>query len=263
MRNTSLVRAAIGLCVAASALTLTGCGGGNGGLVGTQGKTFFGAPKALNGGTARGYATLKNNALVAVGVEIDAAALTNLPPLAVGTVQATTGIALPAEASVSPFKEIAIAFFAAHPPAGVGDKPQFHPVFLLNPAQAPDPPAFLLENKPVAAGEVPQDHVRITDVAPGIGVAYQDPATPQAQPGWDSYGQNYFFYNGHMNAIALGATTAYLLRQEANTDIARGDIIKQPAVFPKRGFYPQRYTVHFDATRRIHVFELSDFQLRG
>ncbi len=256
------VRQMLGLC--AIAFALAGCGGsGNSGLVNPTGNTIFAPAKALNGGTARGYVTLRNNQVVAVGVELTPGALASLPTPPPGQAVAVTGITLPTQASSTVYKEIAIAYFDAHSPAGVGDKPHFHPVFLLNSPQAPDPPAFAKENQAVAAGEVPADHVKLADVAPGIGAAFQDPAQPQAQPGWDSYGQNYFFYEGHMNGVALGATNAYLQRLSAGTDIARGDVIKQPTVYPKRGLYANRYTVHYDKVRRVFIFELSDLVVKG
>lgn len=169
---------------------------------------------------------------------------------------------MPPQIGDSVYKEIAIAYFEAHPPVGVGDKPHFHPVFLLNPPQPPVPP-FAKETQAIAPAEVPADHVRLNDIAPGIGVAVQDPAQPQNQPGWDSVGQNYFFYEGRMNAVALGATNTYLQRIAAGTDIAMGGFIKQPATYPKRGLYAHRYTVHYDKARRVFIFELSDLRLKG
>ena len=273
-REALSTRLAIGSGVVLTTLVLAGCGGGGGSgitpapmvtptptpVAGVQPAKIFAAPKALNGGTVRGYVTLQGQVPTAVGVELDDQAVTNTPTLPFGQPQTTFGIPLPAQASVTPFKEIAIAYFTAHAPVGVGDKPHFHPLFLLNSPAAPDPPAFALENKAIAPAELPADHVVLGDVAPGIGVAVQDPAQPQAQPGWDSIGQNYFFYNGHMNAIALGATKAYLLRLHAETDIARGGFIKQPQVYPKSGYYPHIFTVHFDNIRQVFVFELTDFR---
>jgi hypothetical protein len=223
--------------------------------------TFYADPVALNGGNLRGYVTLQDGVPTAVGMELSSGVLTNIPSLPLDAASATFG-ALPPEAAATPFAAIAVGDFpTGHQPAGIGDKPHFHPIFLLMPPQQPDPPNFALEGTAVAPAEVPADHVNLGDVAPGIGIAYQDPSQPQNQPGWDTVGQNYFFYNGHMNGIALGATNAYMLREENYQDIARGDVIKQPQTYPKTGYYPQRYTVSYDYNRHVHIFELSDFQL--
>jgi hypothetical protein len=233
------------------ALVLSVCGRSSAATaeVNNETGTFYADPVPLNGGTVRGYVALQNGVPTAVGMELSSGVLTNIPPLPLNAASATFG-PLPPEAAATPFAAIAVGDFpAGHQPAGIGDKPHFHPIFLLMPPQQPDPPPFALESTPVAPAEVPADHVNLGDVAPGIGIAYQDPSQPQNQQAWDTVGQNYFFYNGHMNGIALGATNAYMQRAENYQDIARGDVIKQPQTYPKAGYYPQRYTVSYDYNR--------------
>jgi hypothetical protein len=261
-----LIRLSVKLALVGVGLVLTGCGSDNDSssnpAATAKTGTFFADPVPVNGGTARGYVTLNAGVPIGLGVELSTGVLTQLPNLAANDAQATFA-SFPMESSVTPFRALAIGYFgeSGHPPAGVGDVPHFHPILLLNPVQMPDPPDFVLETKPVAAAEIPADHVKLEDVAPGIGVAYQDPAQPQNQPGWDSIGQNYFFYGGHMNAYALGATNTYMQRLQAGTDIARGDVIKQPQVYPIPGaYYPHRYTVSYDEAARVFRFELTDFQ---
>jgi hypothetical protein len=99
----------------------------------------------------------------------------------------------------------------------------------------------------------------LPDLAPGIGGVVQDPTTPQARPGWNTIGQNYFFYNGHMNAVGLGATSDCLTTLGGGNGAPLGDIIKQPKVYPKPGYYPHNYTVRYDRARDVYVFELSGF----
>ncbi len=117
-------------------------------------------------------------------------------------------------------------------------------------------------NLNVAPEEVPPDYVNGGTLpeagiatAPGIGIAYEDPAQPQLQPNWNTTGQNYFFYNGHMNGIGLAATTDFLLSHATRTDV-----IKQPQVHPLAGYYPHRQTVLYDPERRVHVFLVDDFR---
>ena len=141
--------------------------------------TFYADPVPLNGGNVRGYVTLQNGVPTAVGMELSSGVLTNIPPLPLNAASATFG-PLPPESAATPFAAIAVGDFpTGHQPAGIGDKPHFHPIFLLMPPQQPDPPSFALEATPVAPAEVPADHVNLGDVAPGIGIAYQDPAQPQ------------------------------------------------------------------------------------
>lgn len=259
---------------------LTGCGGGGNGTISLNGgidslpfatppgtKTFFspinkvliGASKLVKVG--RGFVTLaSNNRPVLVGLQMYAEVVTDIPlPAGFGDPVAY-GVNLPPEAVYTIFTFIAVADFSGHLPRGIGDVPHFHPVFVTGTPQAPDPPDFPEEKMPIAADELPQDHEVLDDVAGGIGVTVQDPVQLQGQLGWDSIGQNYFFYGGHMNALSLGATHAYLLRQQAGRQGMGSDTIKQPRRYPKPGYYPYRYSVRYDVASRSHFFMFEDFR---
>lgn len=261
---------ATGLGALALGLAVAGCsgGGGGGGILGViptptpATTTFFASPRALNGGTARGYVALRGQVPVAVGMEMTDKAFETVPVLPAGQPQVTLGIPLPAQASLTPFVQIGMAYFTSHPPAGIGDRPHFHPLFLMSAPRQPDPPSFAAEFTPIAPAELPADNVVLPDLAPGIGGVVQDPTTPQARPGWNTIGQNYFFYNGHMNAIGLGATDGCLTSLGAKnaSPAPLGDVIKQPTVYPKPGYYPHSYSVRYDRPRDVYVFELSDFR---
>ena len=270
-----------GIAIAATgAATLAGCGGSGNGQVGLNGgtgtlpfatpagsRTFFGPEnKVLIGASklvkvGRGFVTLDaNNRPIFVGLQMYNDAVNELPTPPLFNNPNAYGVNLPPEAVYTIFSFIAIADFSGHLPRGIGDVPHFHPVFVTGTPQSPNPPNNPEETKPIAAGELPADHEIIDDVAGGIGQGVQDPAQPQNQPGWDSTGQNYFFYGGHMNAIALGATHAYLRRQERGTQGTGSDVIKQPQVHPKPGFYPHRYTVRYDQKSKAHFFVMEDFR---
>jgi hypothetical protein len=271
------------------AAVLSGCGGGSGGSVApAAGRTFYSRFNSVLVGSsnlidvARGFVTLEQNrnVPVAVGIELTAKAVNELP-LPVNFNDPTIfGINLPAESVYTPFSFVAISYWSAHDPRGTGDAPHFHPLFAINPPQLPtaacgsDPkPANCPdESRPVAAAEIPQDYVSgdsVPDagivIAPGIGLAYEDVVLPQPQleHGWNSIGQNYFFYGGHMNGIGLGATNDYLIKQEQGRAPAVPDAvrtIKQPQVYPKAGYYPHHHDVIYDAQRKVHIFILTDFR---
>jgi hypothetical protein len=262
-----------GVWLGGLAVGLVGCGGGGGGsstsAVTTQTTgTFASQDVSILVGTSElvkvghGFVTLDHGVPTAVGLALAAQAVSHLPTPPFDT-PAIYGVALPPEAVYTPFTFLAFSYWSGHEPHGTGDIPHFHPLFGMAPPQVPDPPSFALELAPIDPAEVPADHLRTTGpdaVAPGIGVAYQDPSQPQAQPGWDSTGQNYFFYNGHMADIGLGATNSFLLRQEAGREPARSDTIKQPQVYPRPGYYPHRYTVSWDAAHQVHLFVVDQFQ---
>lgn len=282
--------------VMALSVALTGCGGGvnstGGGGVGgpppAVGRTFYtaynnvliGSSNLVN--VARGFVTLEQNSNkpVAVGIELTAKAVRDLPLPPNYNDPAIYGFNLPPEAVYTPFTYAAVSYWSAHDPRGGGDVPHFHPLFGINPPQAPsaacgsvpEPANCPDEAKPVAAAEIPTDYVPgnlAPDagivIAPGIGLAYEDVVLPQPQleHGWNTIGQNYFFYGGHMSGIGLGATNDYLIKQEQGRAPAVPDavkVIKQPQVYPKPGFYPRRHDVRYEPTRNVHIFILTDFQ---
>ncbi len=279
-----LTIAATGVVAAVGVAGVAGCGGTNAGgsngvpglnggpgtlpfatpagtrtIFGPENKVLIGSSKLVRVG--RGFVSLDpNNRPVFVGLQMFSDAVNDLPIPSSFNNPDAYGINLPPEAVYTIFTFIAIADFSGHLPRGAGDVPHFHPVFVTGTPQTPNPPDFPEEKMPIAAGELPRDHEAIDDVAGGIGQGVQDPAQPQAQLGWDSTGQNYFFYKGHMNAIALGATHAYLRRQERGTEGTGSDVIKQPVVYPKPGLYPHRYTVRWNAKTKSHYFVMEDFR---
>ncbi|BCM94226.1 hypothetical protein IAD21_06129 [Abditibacteriota bacterium] len=278
---------------------LVGCGGGNTGTGGTNtnptpapggNRTFYSKFNSVLVGNnnlvdvARGFVTLKpnSNVPVAVGIELTAKAVTDLPKPQNFDSPVIYGINLPAESIYTPYTYVAISYWSAHNPRGTGDIPHFHPLFGMDPPQAPSaecgsipiPANCADESVNVAAPEVPQDYINAAlvpaagddAIAPGIGLAYEDVVLPQPQlvPGWNSIGQNYFFYKGHMNGVGLAATNDYLLKQEKKSAPPvppAVNIMKQPALYPKAGYYPHRYDVTYDPSRKVHIISLSDFRL--
>ena len=239
----------------AGALALSGCSGGSGGGNQPPAQTFTSAVQTpIGNGLARGFVTLEGHVPQSLGFTVTPGALTNLPA---GPAPAQFVVPLPPEASANtPFSVIAVAYFVATDIPGFGHVPaHFSPLVLINPPAAPDPPAFLLEQKVPAANELAQDHVSVNVFVPGLGSSYDDPAQPQRQPNWNSTGQSYFYYNGHMNGYGLGATIPFL-----QSGAARSDVIKQPILYPKPGYYAHRHTVSFDAATNLYTVALSDFR---
>jgi hypothetical protein len=210
----------------------------------------------------RGFVTLNQRAPTSVGIEFTSEALRALPQ-PINGFRDIYGINLPAEAVYSPFTYAAVYYWGGHPPVGVGDVPHFHVHFGISPPEQPIAADPFQVYKAPAPAELPPGYVPVNgpdglDVA--LGIEYQDPAQPAAQVGWNSTGQDYYFYLGHMNDIDVGATKDFLFRQEAGQQAAATGIIKQPQVYPKPGYYPNRYTVKYDASRSVIIFTLEDFQ---
>ena len=275
MANSGTIRLGLrsGCLTLAAAVALGGCGGGqtNNAPIpplpnSKDTGTFFSKDDDVLVGTgtlvhvARSYVTLDHGVPKAIGMLWFASAVKDLPLPAKFGIPDAYGVNLPPESVYTPFSFIAVGYFSGHNPRPAGGIPHIHPIFGMGPPQQPDSPGNANENKPIAAAELPQDSAPLDDVAGGIGRAVQDPGQPQAKAGWDTTGQNYFYYGGHMNAIALGATNHFMLLQEQGAAGTRTDVIKQPQVYPRPGYYPHRYTMSYDPVQRAHIFEMEDFQ---
>jgi hypothetical protein len=241
----------------ASAIGLTGCGGGNsGGIVNSTRTVLAAQDVAVGNGRARGFITLRGQTPVSLGFTLTPEALTGLPA---GSDPAQFLVSLPPEASqYTPFTLIGVAYFNASTSEGLGNVPaHFSPLILINPPGEYDGPNFAKELAPVAPAELAKDHVYVNQFVPGLGASYDDPAQPQRKPNWNSTGQNYFYYNGHMNGYGLGATIPFLQSKQTRTDT-----IKQPELYPKPGYYAYRHTVSFNASTNLYTVEISDFRYK-
>lgn len=267
MKSFMLARGFLGLI----SLALVGCGG----VTGVDSNVFYQKPatglfqtpdqfttvggRQVNIG--RTYVKLENNVPTEIGWEFPADMLDNLPDTAFGA-PAIYILPIPSELVNSPFKTVVFSDWAAgHPPAGTGDAPHIHPIFLMSNIQRPSA-NFAVESVQITnLDEIPTGYVfggtipaAGTIIAPGIGVAYEYPTAPQLQPGWNTTALNYFVYNGHVNGIGSGGTYDFLKNKRTETLS-----ISQPKIYPKPGWYPTKQVVRFNAPTNTYFISLTDF----
>jgi len=267
---------------ALSIYALVGCGSSNQKNIPTtvveNGKFYGPAPAQFTGpnGTVtlgRSYVTLNNGVPTAVGFELSEAGREGQPATAI-TDEAPNiyFVALPAEASMTCFKQLGVFYFTGHPVdqyRPFGEPAHFHTVFLIN---APNQPGtdFSKETVYPSADEVAPGVSRgVPDtVVPGVGVSYDNPVKPAGQPARITIGHNYLYYLGHMNGMVVGtnldkafdSTAGHYLRDPKQLET---DIITQPKIYPRPGWYPGRWTIKNDRARHVNIFELSDFVYAG
>ncbi len=258
---------AFGLLGGLTAWMLAGCSGSfhNNFINGDSG-VFLSAEQPMGNGTAHDFVELTNGIPVRLGVEFTPQALTGLPNLPHDDTSNASRVfvaPLPSKTHGTPLKSTIVFYSSGHdvPNVSQTEPAHLHATFLIRPFQDTVPP-FFAETTAVAANEVPQDHVRVASffqpggiLVPGIGVLYDDPREPANLPPLQTLGQSYLFFGGHMNAITLGPTLDALKSKQTLTQA-----IKQPEFYPVDGFYPTKWTVRFDATRNVHVIELTNFR---
>lgn len=274
--------------IAASVLSLSvfggmGCGGGSANTVPGPLKetgTFYGADTVPFRGTngtdvilGRSFVTLNNGDPVSVGFELSRAGREEQPPTAITDEGPNVYfVALPPEAAATCFKQVAVFYFTGHPIDQYrpqSEPPHFHTVFLIN---APQQPGADFTNETVypTANEVPPGVERgVPDtVVPGVGVSYDDPINPAGQPARITIGQNFLYYNGHMNGMVVGTNRdvafdsppGHYLRDPNQLETR---VIPQPAIYPRPGWYPGRWTIRYDTAKKVNIFEMTDFVYAG
>ncbi|MDX1934978.1 MAG: hypothetical protein SFU56_20460 [Capsulimonadales bacterium] len=255
---------------------VAGCGSGSGDLGSAQSGltgTFFGPePPIFNGPSGpsrlgRSFVTLDRGVPQSVGFELYRTGRDNQPPTAITDEGPNVYfIPLPPEASVTAFKQMALFYFTGHPIDQYRPEQEpehFHAVFLLNPPQQPSP-GFVNELQYPVAEEVPPTVTRgVPDtVVPGVGVSYDIPNKPVGQPARITIGQNFLYYNAHMNGMVVGTNVRKAFDSPTGLvepDQFETDLIPQPAVYPKPGWYPRRWIIRNDTARNVNVFEMTDF----
>jgi len=253
----------------ASGLPLAGCGSNHKDdsplTVNRTGRfitaTQFAAKKDIGIDIGKTYIELKDGVPIVVGWQMPDIAISNLPIAAFDTPDVYF-LPLPPEADATPFKFMAFSNWTqGHRPVGTGDPPHIHPLIGIAPPGAPtddNHDELAPVNNP---DEIPEGYVlgslipgAGTTIASGIGQAFEYPSAPQLQPGWNTTAQNYFFYKGHLNAIGMGATYAFL-----NTHQTAVLPITQPKLYPIAGWYPTKNVTRYDAGLKCVIFELTDW----
>jgi len=254
--------------LSASGLSLTGCGSShtdNTPVSTSRTGRFvtanqFASKKDIGIIIGRTYIELQNGVPVVLGWEFPNNMIPNLPPAAFDTPDLYY-LPLPPEADATPFKYMVFSNWTnGHSPRGIGDPPHLHPVFGISPPGTPEPDnhdelAPVTNPDEIPAGYVPGGTLPGgATIASGIGQAFEYPTAPQMQPGWNTTAQNYFFYKGHMNAIGMGATYAFLDSHQTNTLP-----IVQPKIHPVAGWYPTKNVTRYDGGSKSFIFELTDW----
>jgi len=262
-RKISGVRCAAALTPLVLLAALAGCSGSfNNNFYNGDSGLFYGAFQPLGAGTARSFVDLNNGIPVRFGLQFTPASLDFLPDTGADEVIPFLFGPMPNKNHGNAFTNVIMGYSGGHP--ATAEPKHFHLVLLIRAPQFTEAP-FPHERAPVAPDEVPQDHVRMKNAAnpnglviQGAGVLYDDPSQPAGKPPATTTGQNYVFFDGHMNGLVLGATVPFLASKQTSSGT-----IKQPQVYPREGYYPTKWRVSYDATNDLHVIEATDFKIAG
>lgn len=220
-----------------------------------QSGTFFGPVTAMAGGSARAYIILDRfGAPTGLGVALTELALTDLP-------SATTEfvLALPAEASTTPFKHALINWMpVGHQPAMIYTVPHFDFHFYTITQAARE--AILLGDSALAAKMIrrPADEFVPAGYVSGastvqMGMHWTDPAAPERMGQPFTYTFIYGSYDGAFIFAEPMVTKEYLETKPAGVAAP----LKLPAQYATTGYQPTSYTVRYDADAKEYRVALT------
>ena len=246
---------------------LTACRKDNEDPVIAQPSVAYGPTVTVGSGTARSFvAADASGKPTEIGVTLTETALTGLPAAPVfGTMYE---LALPATATAQlPFNHLSFDWNPnGHEPAGIYTTPHFDTHFYMIPSAVQhaitldDPKGDVLPD----AAKLPAGYITPPNVAPGrtvpmMGRHWVDPTSPEyAMGGAFTHTFIYGTYDGHVTFIEPMFTKA-LLVPSVNVDQA----IKQPTTYEATGkYFPNRYTIRYDAATKEYIISLKDMTLR-
>lgn len=232
--------------------------------------TYMGQFTIMGNGTARTWVTFDQSGKpAAMGVTLSENALTGLPTeLPSGMRMWESNLKLPNEAAVIGVDHVSLGWNPmGHEPAGIYDKPHFDFHFFLMSREERKKITAEGEDKKRAikqptAGFMPAGYILPPDTAvPDMGGHAIDPTGPELQGKEFTSTFIYGYYNGRMNFIEPMITQSFIQSVATMPEGFTAEI-KQPASFTKRGYYPTRYSIRFDAVRREYTVALEGLTLR-
>lgn len=222
-----------------------------------QATEFTGAKVPVGDGEAWTYVeTNASQTPIAIGIQFTADALVNLPT---GSMHADEFVLqLPTEITVAPYDHITLDWNEhGHEPMNVYDRPHFdiHFYFMSMAERNQISPTDSVQfNKPLAEDYLPSMYLETPGGVPRMGAHIIDLMSPEiAGTGIFTHTFIYGKYDGEVNFLEPMVT-----KETLDAKVAIDKEIRQPSVWQKSGYYPQRYTIDYDASTQIYSIMMKD-----
>lgn len=222
--------------------------------------TTYGPTTSVGAGSARTYVVRSSaGEPLEIGVALSETALTGLPTAVTAFV-----LALPAEASATPYKHVGLDWKpTGHPPPMVYTLPHFDVHFYTiteaeRAAQTTADPLYAAKaaHNP-DADMIPTGYVRGgTDLQ--MGTHWSDTSAPEFNGQVFSKTFIYGSFDGKFIFVEPMVTLALLASKPAATPL----LVKLPARFSSTGFQPTSYAVGYDAAAKEHRIALTGLVVR-
>lgn len=228
--------------------------------------TFVGESKPLGEGQVRSWVTLDTSGHpTAVGLTFNEKAMNGLPEVMPKGVEGLEiSLALPKEASATPFKHIALYWNPqGHPPEKVYDLPHFDFHFYMISEQQRN--GITVQGDDVARSQkqpaaefVPEGYIYVPDSAiPRMGAHWVNPLSQELHGQTFTKTFLYGSYDGQLIFAEPMITKAFL---ETKTNVT--EAIKLPAKYAQRAYYPTKYSVRYDPVTKEYTIALEGMTRR-
>jgi hypothetical protein len=218
---------------------------------------FYGEKVSVGNGQAWTYVQVDGqNNPISLGIQFDENALTNLPT---GSIHGDEFLMqLPTEISVAPFNHVTLDWNEhGHEPMEIYDLPHFdiHFYFLSEAQRDQIGPMDTIEfQKPIAPEFLPLNYLETPDGVPRMGTHMIDLESPEiAGTGIFTHTFIYGKYDAKINFLEPMVTTSFL---ESKENLEKE--IRHPEQWQQEGYYPNKYTITYDASTRIHSILLEN-----
>jgi hypothetical protein len=229
-------------------------------------RTIIGETKPLGAGQVRSWVNVdRNGNPTAIGVTFSEAALATLPKEPPpGEEGVEFSLSLPAQAAATAFKNIGLNWNPhGHPPATIYDRPHFDFHFYMITEEeraritAKDDDLSRIQKQP-AAEFVPEGYAYVPDSGvPRMGAHWVNPLAKELQGQTFTTTFLYGSYDGRLIFAEPMITKAFL---ETKTNVT--ELIKLPAKYARRAYYPTRYSVRYDESAKEYTVALEGMTLR-
>lgn len=229
-------------------------------------KTTYGRPVSFGDSAIRTYTTVdKNGEIVALGLEMPAQALTNLPKSVTGLI-----LQFPGAAEATPFQYLSFDWNPqGHEPDKIYTTPHFDFHFYTQsadatnaiapgPCQGLDCEVYKRAVKEVPSQYTPANYKNVGAVVPRMGNHLIDPSAGEYnnQPFTRT-----FLYGSYDGKIIFYEPMLSLTYLQSQPDDSLE--LKLPAAYAQAGSYPTRYSVRYDAAAKVYRISLERFVRRA
>ena len=231
--------------------------------------TYYGPAVAMGNGKAQTFITInKGGRPTAMGVALNEKALENLPSSHQGHDHRVSSapynieyvLQFPKQAEITPYKFMTVDWAPeGHGPEGVYDLPHFdfHFYMISNEERLTITPLEGMDPEIPLAKYIPSNYIQLPGRVPNMGVHWINPSSPEL--GGETFTRT-FIYGSFKEKVAFMEpmiTLDYIKSKPTNVDE-----ISLPTHFQVNGFYPSKYQVKYNPTRKEYLIMFTDFTFK-